>query len=160
GDDTYDGTFQIVPVDLDLSSVTVIPSDRLWAGEPAAIFWRGSNRTGTALLGDWIDAVYLSTDDKWDIRDIRLALVPHTGGLMENQTYRGSATVVIPGVLPGAYYILVRADVANQEKEGPDEADNLVNSGPLPLLVHELAVSGSPNPGTLTPTDPADYYAI
>ena len=43
------------------------------------------NQTGTALIGDWIDAVYLSADDRWDINDERLATVPHTGGLAENQ---------------------------------------------------------------------------
>ena len=67
------------------------------------VSWTGANQIGAPLLGDWIDAVYLSKDDQWDINDIRLATVPHTGGLAENQTYSGSTTVPVPGVLPGNY---------------------------------------------------------
>ena len=113
----YDGTFNLVNVDLGLSSVIVSPTAP-WAGDPMTISWTGRNLTGVALQGNWIDADYLSTDDKWDIDDTLLATVSHTGGLAANQTYTGSATVVLPGVLPGSYHILVRADVANQEKEG------------------------------------------
>jgi RHS repeat-associated protein len=156
--DVYDGTFNLVPVNLGLNSLTV-SATTLTAGEPVTVSWNGANQTGAPLLGDWIDGVYLSTDGTWDINDIRLALVPHTGGLAENQPYSGSATLVIPGVLPGNYQILVRADVANQERE-TNEADNLISSGPIPLVVHMLDTSGGPASGILTNADPSDYYAV
>ena len=69
------------------------------------ISWSGRNLTGAPLLGDWIDAVYLSQDDLWDIHDTRLELVTHTGGLAEGQSYHQSVTVSLPGVLPGTYRI-------------------------------------------------------
>ena len=89
-----------------------------------------------------------------------LATVPHTGGLAQNQTYTGSATVVLPGVLPGNYHILVRADVANQEKEGPDKANNLADSGSIPIGVHSLATDGTTIQGAITSEDQVDYYAL
>ncbi len=156
--DVYDATFNLVQVDLGLSNLVVNPT-QLWAGDPATVSWSGSNKTGTPLMGNWTDAVYFSTDDKWDISDTLLATVPHTGGLAQNQPYSGSASVVIPGRLPGNYYILVRADVANQERE-TNEADNVIASASLPLGVHELPTTGVPASGTLTPTDRADYYAV
>ena len=157
-DDVYDATFNLVEVDLGLTNLVVDPA-QLWAGEPATVSWSGSNRTGVPLLGNWIDAVYLSTDDKWDIGDTLLATVPHTGGLAENQSYSGSANVLIPGRLPGNYHILVRADVANQQRE-TNEADNLVVSAPLSLDVHQLPKTGETVTGTFTKNDPADFYAI
>src|SRR5262249_2407341 len=117
--DVYDGTFNLVNVDLGLKNVTVQPG-QLWAGDLITISWSGPNITGAPFLGAWVDAAYLSTDSQWDINDTLLATVPHTGGLAQNQTYTGSATVLLPGVLPGNYHILVRADVANQEKGRPD----------------------------------------
>ena len=94
-----DATFNLVEVDLGLTNLVVDPV-QLWAGESATISWSGSNRTGVPLVGNWIDAVYLSTDDKWDIHDTLLATVPHTGGLAENQSYSGSATLSSPAHFP------------------------------------------------------------
>jgi len=158
GQDVYDATFNLVQVDLGLSNL-VVGAGQLTAGELVEIFWQGMNRTGSPLQGDWLDAVYLSTDDRWDINDVRLAIVPHSGGLAANETYSGSATVAIPGRLAGNYHILVRADVANQERE-TNEADNLIASPPIPLTFHTLLPGGAPAAGALTPTDRADYYAI
>src|SRR5262249_33539456 len=84
--DVYDGSFNLVNVDLGLNNVAVEPT-QLWSGDSATISWSGQNITGAPLVGDWIDTVYFSTDDQWDINDIKLADVPHTGGLAENQTY-------------------------------------------------------------------------
>ncbi len=156
--DVYDRTFNLVNVDLGLNSLN-LSTTTLTAGEAVTVSWSGANLTGAPLLGDWIDAVYLSTDGQWDINATLLATVPHTGGLAQNQRYSASATVVIPGVLPGNYQILVRADVANQERES-NEANNLIASGPLSLVVNPLGTDGGAVSGTLTNFDPADYYAV
>jgi hypothetical protein len=110
--DVYDAAVNLVPVDLGLDSI-IAPS-ALTAGEPITVSWTGQNRTGVALSGSWIDGVYFSADDRWDVGDTLLTTLTHTGGLAAGQTYSGSATVNVPGVLPGSYHILVRADVANQ----------------------------------------------
>ncbi|MFO0847615.1 MAG: Ig-like domain-containing protein [Gemmataceae bacterium] len=156
-DDVYDARFNLVQVDLGLSNLA-LGAAALVAGEPLAVSWQGRNQTGVPLVGDWVDAVYLSRDDRWDITDPLLATVPHTGGLAAGATYTGSATVNIPGTLPGDYRILVRADVANQERE-TNEANNLVASPALPLAVRALT-PGTAARGTLTPSDRADYFAV
>jgi RHS repeat-associated protein len=156
--DVYDASFNLVPVDLGLSNLT-LGSDHLTAGQPVTVSWQGANRTGAALLGAWTDAVYLSTSDHWDSNAILLATVPHTGGLAQGQSYAGSATVLIPGALPGNHDILVRADVYNQEQEGPAAVNNVI-AMPVPLDVTPLVPGGAAAAGTLTADHPADYYAI
>ncbi len=158
GDDVYDAGFNLVDVDLGLGNLVISP-DQLWAGEPVSVSWSGLNRTGAPLLGDWLDAVYLSADDRWDINDSLLTTAPHTGGLAPGQGYSPSVQVVIPGKLPGNYHILVRADIANQERE-TNEADNLVASAALPLDVRPLPANGGPVMSLLSAADRADYYAI
>ncbi|MFO0957423.1 MAG: RHS repeat-associated core domain-containing protein [Isosphaeraceae bacterium] len=156
--DVYDAYFNLVPVDLGLNSINVSPTT-LVAGESLTVTWSGVNQTGAQLVGDWTDAVYLSKDDRWDINDILLATVMHTGGLAAGQPYIGSATVILPGALPGNYRIVVRADVANQERE-TNEANNVAVSSPVALVVRPLVSGGTPANGTLTPADRADYFAI
>jgi hypothetical protein len=95
-------------VDLGLNNLTE-GGTQLFAGDPVTVSWSGANLTGAPLIGDWTDGVYLSQDDKWDINDILLGTVHHSGGLSQNQIYSGSLTADVPGVLPGSYQILVRA---------------------------------------------------
>ncbi|UCE50623.1 MAG: cadherin domain-containing protein, partial [Phycisphaerales bacterium] len=158
-EDTYNASFNLVDVDITLSNVSVNPAE-MWAGEPITVSWDGSNDSGMPLLGSWTDAVYLSTDNQWDIGDELLATVQHTGGLTNNEVYSQSATALVPGMLPGSYYIIVRADCYNQEKEGGNEGNNVVAFGPILLNVRPLLVDGVPVGGMLTAEDSSDYYAI
>ena len=64
----------------------------------------------------------------------------------------------MPGVLPETYQILVRADVANQERE-TNEANNIIFSQPTQLIVRNL-VTNTPVSGTFIPTDRYDYFAV
>ena len=143
--DIYDATFNLVDVDLQLSNL-VISNPQLWAGDAVTVSWDGANTTGLQLLGDWSDAVYLSTDGAWDIADILLATVPHTGGLAAGLSYSQSVDVAMPGVMPGDYYVIIRADLYNQEKESGQEGNNVLPSAAIPLDVHELT-AGTPITG-------------
>ena len=87
--DVYDATVNLVQVDLGLSNLVVSPA-ALLVGETATITWSGANQTGLSLVGDWTDAVYLSTDGLWDINDVLLGTVAHTGGLAKEEVYSGS----------------------------------------------------------------------
>jgi hypothetical protein len=104
--------------------------------------------------------VYFSADDQWDIDDKLLATVPHTGGLIQGQVYSGSVDVLVPGAVPGDYYVIVRADLYNQEKEAGQEGNNVVAFGPIPLNVRELTTDAVPVNGILSDTDREDYYAV
>jgi RHS repeat-associated protein len=157
--DIYQATFNLVDVDLTVSRVA-IDGNELWAGEPIKVSWQGSNQSGMPLLGEWTDAVYLSVDERWDIDDQLITKAKHSGGLAQGGTYSQAVVATVPGTLPGDRYIIVRADVHNDEKEGPDEGNNAAATGPLPVLVHELLPDGPAANGLITKEDRADYYRI
>jgi RHS repeat-associated protein len=158
-DDTYSFSLNLVEVDLTLSNVTT-SEPVFWAGETINISWDGANYGGMPLLGDWTDAVYFSDDHQWDINDELLGTIHHAGGLLEDEVYSASINVVIPGALPGDYYIIVRADLYNQEKEGGDEGNNIVPVGPIPLDVRSLIIDGVQVNGSMNDADRVDYFAI
>jgi RHS repeat-associated protein len=158
-DDIYSFSLNLVDVDLILSNVTT-SEPVFWAGETMNISWDGANYGGMPLLGDWTDAVYFSDDHHWDINDVLLGTIHHTGGLLEDEDYSASINVVIPGALPGDYYIIVRADLYNQEKEGGDEGNNIVPVGPIPLDVRSLTIDGVQVNGSMNDVDWVDYFAI
>ena len=157
--DVYAATFNLVDVDLTISGVTV-GAAQLWAGDMVQVSWDGTNASGLELLGDWTDAAYLSNDDVWDIDDKLLGTVPHTGGLGAGDDYHQDLDVVIPGALPGDYYVIVRADLYNQEQESGGEGNNVAASSAAPLAVHPLPNDGTPVLGTLSAQDRFDYYAV
>jgi hypothetical protein len=158
-DDIYTFTVNLTPVDLHVRNV-VVNTNQLWAGDPVVVTWEGYNAANAPLLGNWSDAVFFSADDKWDINDVRLAVVPHTGGLTHGETYTGSATLYIPGALPGRYHLLLRSDIFNQESEGPNERVKVAPFGPVPLAVRELAVDSSPQVGTFSTSCRAHYFTV
>ena len=141
--DAYRAAFNLVDVDLELSNLQAAATE-LWVDDAVHVSWNGANRTGYELLGDWTDAVYLSADDTWDMSDVLLAAVPHTGGLAAGAPYSQAVDVTIPGVLPGNYRIIVRADMYGQEKEAGRKGNNVVASAALPLHVRALGNDGTP----------------
>lgn len=165
GEDVYDATFNLVEVDLQVSNVAV-DTTQLLIGEPATMSWQGRNDSGAPLVGDWADAVYLSVDAQWDVNDVLVATVPHTGGLAEDELYSQSVTVPLPGVLPRSYHVIVRADVFNEQHEAQQEGNNISVAGPLPVGVRrfpDLGIDGTAEvslSGELKRADQADFYAI
>jgi hypothetical protein len=157
--DAYQGAFTLADVDLEVSNLSVAATE-LWAGDVVHVSWDGANTTGYELFGSWTDAVYLSTDDTWDFGDILLGTVPHTGGLAAGAAYSASIDVNMPGVMPGDYRIIVRADMYNQEKEAGRDANNVVASQALPLGVHRLTTDNVPVSGAQSAADRADYYVV
>ncbi len=157
-DDRCHCAFTLVDVDLIVSNVQVEPAE-LFSGSPVHIAWEGANNSGAPLQGSWTDAVYLSVNEAWSIDDIRLGVVPHEGGLTADATYVADLDAVMPGVKAGDYYLLVRADLYNEEMEAADEGNNVV-AVPIRVQVHPLQVGGSENTGRLTAADRTDYFAV
>lgn len=152
-------TFNLVPVDLELSDVAV-STNQLWANDPVTISWFGLITTSAPRLGIWTDAVYISRDTTWDIFDGKLATMLHTNGLAQDEGYSNSLSVFVPGVLAGNYHAIIRADIYNQEKEANNEADDVVSSGPLSLHVPAPVPIGPAVSGTLRAGSRAHYYAV
>ena len=158
-DDMFWASIYLADVDIELNNLVVDQVDLL-AGEQVMVSWNGANNSGAPLYGTWSDGIYLSTDPVWDIDDILLATVDNDGGLGLGQSYSHSIAVTVPGVLPGDYYIIARADIYNQEKEGNDEGNNVIVSNGLPINVRTLNTDGIAINGEFTQNDRSNYYAI
>lgn len=133
------GRINLPQIDFGLGNLTT-STNELWCGDRITVSWEGQNRTGAAVLGSWTDAVYLSTDDQWDIDDLLLGTADQTEGLGENAVYLASAQVFVPGMLPGDYHLIVRS-VAYQ-LAGTLGLENSVTL-PVTLLMPELSI-GNP----------------
>ncbi len=156
--DIFTATFNLVEIDLQISNIVVEPEE-LWVDDLVQVSWDGANQSGAPLIGSWSDAVYLSTDAAWDIDDPLLVMTSHTGGLGLAESYHEEVEVSIPGLLPGSYYVIVRADLFNEEKEGDEEGNNAIAWGPLALNVHELQADMAPSANSLT-DDRDDYFMV
>ncbi|HUU84812.1 MAG TPA: RHS repeat-associated core domain-containing protein, partial [Phycisphaerae bacterium] len=85
-----------------------------------AITWTVINQGANAAVGSWYDSVYLSVDGIWDISDLLIARVQHSGDVAAGASYTGSTTAALPAVIPGGYHVIVRADTRNNVRETDD----------------------------------------
>ncbi|MCB1491569.1 MAG: hypothetical protein KDJ77_07195, partial [Rhodobiaceae bacterium] len=137
------------PADLSASGVTV--SGNLTAGEQATINWRVDNVGTAAATGGWTDAVYLSKDNAWDINDILIGRLDHSGNLAANGFYTASLTATMPVASEGNYRFIVRSDVRDTVFEDGAEANNTaISENSLYVFVDEIAL-GSGTTRTLAP---------
>lgn len=147
------------PADLVVNSVT--PPATGVPGQPAVLTWVVQNIGSNPANGTWSDAVYLSADDVWDINDVLVDRVSRSGALAASATYTGTSTAVLPGVLPGSYRVIVRADIRNNVLEGNDGNNTGVSGGSsstIAIDATELAL-GTPYPSQLA-TGTQHYYKV
>jgi RHS repeat-associated protein len=156
-EDVFRSSFNLVPVDLEVTSIS--PSGaQLWAGDIATVTWTGRNNSGAPLVGNWTDALYLSPDPFWNITDIRLATATHTGGMDVDQAYTASGSFSTPGLVPGSYFFIVRADLGNEARETV-ESNNIAVSAPIQILVRQLSV-GSVFSGSFSAANRLHYFSV
>jgi hypothetical protein len=113
---------------------------------------------GTAT-GSWHDAVYLSASPVLTPDAILLQEVPHTGDLGPQASYNASAMVTLPGVTPGNYHFLVRANAENEVFEGTSLANNVAASATVAMTLPALTV-GTPLTGALAATGLSELYQV
>ncbi|MCP4925155.1 MAG: hypothetical protein GY916_04335, partial [Gammaproteobacteria bacterium] len=148
------------PADLVVSNV-VVPASAV-TGEDITIDYTIQNDSINQAYGNWTDALYLSSDNEWDLGDRLLGKVEHFGGLNASGSYSGSLTAQLPPLKDGDWRVIVRPDLFNEVYEGPitytdtglniapGEANNRIASGStLEVVVPELAVA-SPLDTTLS----------
>ena len=106
------------------------------AGRAVHVAWdvRNANVEDTVRYS-FFDVVYLSSDDTWDIGDIRLGSVLHDQPIAPQQGYHAETDVVLPGVLPGPNYILVRTDHGHSPEGHTASAEIFVDIEELTLGV-------------------------
>ena len=113
------------PVDL-VAGLVTIPAN-LTAGQRIGIGYTVTNAGSLIALGNWTDAIYLSTDQTWDANDTLFGRVQQVGDLPAGESYESGVSGEVPGLAPGDYYVIVRSDVRNAVPE-TDEANNLIAS--------------------------------
>lgn len=127
------------PADLKVSNV-VVPAQAN-VGDDVQIDYTVINDSINPAYGRWTDALYLSSDNGWDLGDILLGKVDHMGDLGANDTYSGTLTAKLPPLKDGNWRVIVRPDLYNEVFEGkisytatglnlpPGEANNRIASG-------------------------------
>ena len=127
-------------------------------GQPSLISWTVTNQGSSDAVGQWSDSVYLSTDRTWDIGDAFVGDVEHQGIVGPEENYTGSINTVLPGVVTGDYYVIVRTDIRNQVRENKENNNVGVSVNPILMDVMELTL-GVPYTSQLS-TGAEHYYKV
>jgi uncharacterized protein (TIGR03437 family) len=142
-------TLQLTPpVDLIVTAVNPPPSGT--PGEDATISWTVVNQSNNEAQGRWTDAVYLSSNQVWDINDAEIGRIDRDGPLAGQTTYTATLTAKLPPVTPGNYFIIVRTDVRNRvrEEEGKEANNTAASNGTMIVDVPALTL-GVPTSSTI-----------
>ena len=107
------------PADLVVSSIA--PPSNASPGEPLTVNWATQNVGTNPATGLWSDAVYLSSDQTWDIGDLLVGRQTQSGPVAPGQSYNGQLTVTLPAIDLGGYYVIVKTDAQNRVRETNDE---------------------------------------
>ncbi len=149
------------PSDLVVSQVVADPSAIV--GDDVTVSWILRNIGANPVSGHLSQGVYMSEDEQWQLADLflgvhtaRVDLAP--GGQMKmTATFSlaeagfadstGSITTALPGVKPGSYRGLVRADLKNNIRESVEDNNVGVAASAtvvdVPVLVLGVPVAGS-----------------
>jgi hypothetical protein len=142
--------------DLAATGVTLAPATGV-PGTSMTIGWTVANVAPNATASTWTDAIYLSTNNFWDVTATLLADVNHTG-LAALSTYNGSWTGPLPALTPGNYYAIVRADIRNTLPE-----TNLANNtavSPNTISVDVPVIVLGQTVTNIVATGGAQYYKV
>lgn len=130
------------PSDLQVQEV-LIPAQAK-SGQEIEVSWRVKNFGPNTASGAWTDALYLSTDEVWDIHDRPLGRETFTGTLAPDEEYTLRRRLTLPPATPGRYRVIVRADIFNELYEAQNEANNQTPSGATMELTVERLQLGVP----------------
>ncbi|MVM32439.1 hypothetical protein GO755_20510 [Spirosoma sp. HMF4905] len=112
----------------DLEASSLVTPARDTVGTTLAIQYTVKNSgTGAILNKSWSDGIYLSpTPTLNEATQINLGNAFQSRSLASGQSYTQPTSFLIPGnLIPGSYYVIVKADVGNTIFENNAEANNL-----------------------------------
>src|SRR5262249_9527206 len=89
------------PSDLVVSDIS-LPSSAI-SGDPVSIDFTVTNASAVAAAGSWTDSLYLSADGTWDLGDVLLGKVVHSGGLGAGASYDAELSAKLPPAKAGQY---------------------------------------------------------
>ncbi len=131
--------FQITPhVDLYASALSAPPTAS--TQQSITVTWTVTNLPVSpfpepATVALWQDNVYISPTRTCCEGATFLGSRPHVGGLLLNEYYTETLSVVIPNLPAGDYYIVVAADAANAQGESSEQ--NL-HTAPITVTTPDL----------------------
>ena len=130
-------------------------------GRPVHVEWEVLNDyTEEKISPGFLDAVYLSSDSKWDIGDVLLAIIQHNESVEPQTGYHAETDVILPGVLPGPYYVLVRTDFGNLVYEPDGEYNNIcATDADIVVDVEELII-GTPADSNFVHPELSRYFRV
>lgn len=142
--------------DLVVTNVTIPTTAK--PGDTVQISFTVTNQGANPTPDSWSDAVYLSANGSWDIGDLPVGRVSHSGSLNPGASYAGTLTAIMPGASVGSYKAIVRADIRNVVRES-DETNNMgVSAAFISLDVTALTL-GQPYSDSIT-TGAQRYYRV
>ncbi len=118
-------------------------------GDTLTVNWTGKNRGFGAAFASWSDAVFLSTDNKYDLTDFFLigAARLDSSPLAKDATYVLSKTFAMPPVPAGNYYLVFLTDRWDEQSE----TDDSNNTRAVPI---EVQSGAQPDLTVITPRAP------
>lgn len=145
--------------DVDLVTTAVSGPVSGLQGQSVTVYWSVTSSGSAPAIGSWYDAVYLSPSAAFTADAIPLGEVQHTGDLGHGQSYDATGTFTLPGVLPGNWYFLVRANARYEVFEGTALLNNIAASAAVAVDVPALTL-GAPVTGELAATGARQVYKV
>lgn len=126
---TYGATAMLVrlqpPADLVVGAIT-IPTNAV-VGQSVTLTYTVRNLGANTASGSWMDSIYFSADETWDLDDALFARVTHTGTVTPGGSYSETVTAPLPGLVAGNYHVIIRSDILNHIPES-NETNNFGGS--------------------------------
>jgi hypothetical protein len=99
-----------------------------------------ANAGGAVVDGGFTTTLWLSVDDEWDLGDVLLGEVAHTGLLRPTETSTATLTTELVALVDGDQYLVARTDPRREVTESNE--DNNTGSTLVNLPIAELVVGG------------------
>jgi RHS repeat-associated protein len=110
-----------------------------FAGDSVTISWLTVNVGEVTAGGQWIDRVFLSTNDQLDPIDEEQGIFVVDGPIENDSSYIGTLVVDLPDE-PGRYWFVVTTDANDDVEEGADDGNN------VSVGTHSIMVLPPPRP--------------
>jgi hypothetical protein len=98
----------------------LITSAAYMPGQAIEIEYMVKNNGASAALGNWEDALYFSTDRKWDIKDTLAGSSMRPSTLAPGEMYTHSISTSIPHVVDSSYHMVIKTDYKAKQLENKD----------------------------------------
>ena len=151
------------PSTIDLAAANVAGPAAVVAGQPATITWTEENLGSSSAVGGWHDEIDLVRNPGANQTVISAGDVPVATNttLGPNQSLNLSATVTVPGGLPGDYFWQVVPDATGNVFEGANQGTGAgLSAATATLTLPALAVNGAATSGVLGTSEQTLWYQV